>query len=309
MPASVADCGDREVPGRHAEIRLRGRLDPVRAVAEVHRVQVLRQDRLLLEGAFDLDREEDLAHLLLHRARRDHVVRDPVLALDVPPRVHPLDQLLGDRRTALDGVPRDEVAPRGADRPLQVDPVVLVEARVLHGDHRVPKVRRHLPQRDDRAVDRAVERREQLAVAIGDERRLDRRERLRQVDAHVGDRQDGEPEEQDSERGQREGPPVATEEPLLPKRASPLRARSFRCASPAGLRASGRGPRRRGGCRPGGRRRVATARLLPCVTGSVVLGGSSGGRGHDRRILPGGFRPETGGTARGVSRRRRGGAP
>ena len=53
--------GDREAPRRHTEIRSPRRLDPVRAVAEVHRVQVLRQDRVLLEGAFDLDREEDLA--------------------------------------------------------------------------------------------------------------------------------------------------------------------------------------------------------------------------------------------------------
>ena len=117
--------------------------------------------------------------------------------------------------------PRDEVAPRGADRPLQVDPVVLVEARVLDGDHRVPEVRRHLPQRDDRTVDRAVERRE-FPVAIRDERRLDRRERLREVDAHVGDRGDGEPEEPGREGGQHEGPPVATEEPLLPRGRRPF---------------------------------------------------------------------------------------
>ena len=212
MPASVADCGIVSRLRRDPEVGLRGRFDPVGAVSEVHRVQVLREDRVLRERAFHLEGEEHLTDLLLDRARRDHVVGDPVLALDVVTRVHTLHELLRDRRAPLDLFARDQVAPRRADRALEVHAAVVVEASVLHGDHGVPEMLGDLPHRDDRPVDGAVERGQQLAVAVVHERGLDRRERLRQIDPYVGERQHAEPEERERDGRQRERPPVPAEE-------------------------------------------------------------------------------------------------
>ena len=71
-----------------AEVHARGRLDPVGAVAEVDRVQVLGEDLLLGPLAREVVGERRLAQLL----------EDGAVALRLE-RV--LDELLGDRRGAL----------------------------------------------------------------------------------------------------------------------------------------------------------------------------------------------------------------
>ena len=271
---------DRQPLRRDPEVGLRGRFDPVGAVSEVHRVEVLREDRVLRERAFHLEGEEHLTDLLLDRARRDHVVGDPVLALDVVTRVHTLHELLRDRRAPLDRFARDQVAPCRADRALEVHAAVVVEASVLHGDHRVPEMLGDLPHRDDRPVDGAVERGQQLAVAVVHERGLDRRERLRQIDPHVGEGQHAEPQERERDGRQRERPPVPAEESLGGLLLGLL-------ASVLGLpRVLGLHGHRGGGSPPGARsrrRRSGPRRLLLGVPGTVVLRGSSGCRGHDGR--------------------------
>ena len=114
---------ERELERRHVEVRLGRGLDAVRAVAEVHGVQVLRQDPILGEPLFELPCEVGLADL----------AADRLLLADVDL----LHELLRDRRAAL-----DDLAGRGVDvcraqeRP-QVDPLVVVEALVLDRDDRV----------------------------------------------------------------------------------------------------------------------------------------------------------------------------
>src|SRR6185295_19514054 len=97
------------------EERLRGRLDAIRAATEVDRVEVLGQDLVLGELALDLDREQALAHLLPERPRRDRVgLLAGLRILRVLAGVHVLDELLGQRRAALDALAGDEVGPRRA---------------------------------------------------------------------------------------------------------------------------------------------------------------------------------------------------
>ncbi len=141
-----------------AEVRARGGLDPVGAVAEVDRVEVLGEDLRLRPLAREVVGERRLADLLEHRAA---VLR--------PGRV--LDELLRDRRAALDGLAGRDVLPQRAPDAADVDPVVLVEALVLDRDDRVLHVRRDLARRDD---DPALvgERREVRAVDVGQQRVL-----------------------------------------------------------------------------------------------------------------------------------------
>ena len=295
---------DRQASGGDSEVGLCGRLDPVCTVPEIDRVQVLREDRVLRESALDLDGHEDLADLLLHRARRDHVVPNAVVALHVPARVDALDQLLRDGRATLHGLARHEVAPRRADRPLEIHADVVVEPSVFHVDHRVTEMLRDLSERDDRPVDRSVERGEQLVVPVVDERGLDRRQRLRQIDLPVGQRERTEAEETERHGRERQGPPVPAEEP------APGALRLLRGARGSGCRLGARAA-------AGGRRRPGLRRLLPGVTGAVILRGSSGGGGHAGRnptredVV--GNRPQNGKTNGlercGLSRRRRAGAP
>ena len=58
------------------------------------------------------------------------------------------DQLLGDRRAALDRFAGFEVLDRGAQDRFRVDPAVLVEALVLDRDRRLAQLLRHPLQRD-----------------------------------------------------------------------------------------------------------------------------------------------------------------
>ena len=108
------------------EVRLRRLLDAVGAVPEVDRVQVRRQDPLLRPAArvaLQLPGERGLAHLARDRA---------LVAVE---RV--LDELLRDRRAALDDLLVPDVGDERAADAAHVDAVVLPEAAVLDGDDRV----------------------------------------------------------------------------------------------------------------------------------------------------------------------------
>ena len=159
--------------------------------------------------------KQRLADLLLDRARGHDVLRRAVRLLHVAPGVDLLDELLGDRRAALHGVVLDQVGPRGPEDADRVDAGVVVEAVILDGEHGVAERLGHLVERDDRPVHRAVDRGEQRAVAVVHERRLDRRQRLGQLD--LGVRVDQSPaDRQDDHDGQRdEDPPEPPEEAFL----------------------------------------------------------------------------------------------
>ena len=105
------------------EVHPRGHLDSVGAVAEVDRVQVGGEDPVLRPALLELPGERGLLELAADRA----------LLL----RVLVLDELLGDRRAALDDVLRADVGPDRAGHALDVDALVLPEAAVLDGDDRL----------------------------------------------------------------------------------------------------------------------------------------------------------------------------
>ena len=142
-----------------AEVRLRGGLDPVRALAEVDRVQVLGEDLVLRPLALEVVRQRRLAELLEDRPA--------LLRLE---RV--LDELLGDRRRALHGVAGDDVLDHGAGDAHDVDPAVLVEALVLDRDDRLLHRRRDVRRLDEDPGLVTGERGERPVVAVGDDRVL-----------------------------------------------------------------------------------------------------------------------------------------
>ena len=104
-----------------SEVGPRRRLDPVRSLAEVDLVQVLREDLVLVPVALELVREGSLAQLLEHRAA----------ALSAQRVLH---ELLGDRRRALGGALMKQVLENCPPDALVVDTAVLVEALVLDRD-------------------------------------------------------------------------------------------------------------------------------------------------------------------------------
>ncbi len=109
-----------------------GGLDPIGALAEVDRVQVLGEDLVLAPVALEAVGQRRLLELDEEGAG--------VLGFE---RV--LDELLGDRRAALGGALAEDVFDQGAADALEVDAAVLVEARVLDRDHRVLDVGGDLP--------------------------------------------------------------------------------------------------------------------------------------------------------------------
>ena len=151
------------------EVRARGRLDPVGAVAEVDRVQVVAQDLLLGPLVREVVGERGLAELLEERA--------VVLGGE---RV--LDELLGDRRAALDGLLCTTSWKKARADAAQVDAVVGVEAAVLDRDDRVLHHRRDLRLSEKDPLLVAGERAELVAVVVEDDRVAGGRElELRQV--------------------------------------------------------------------------------------------------------------------------------
>ena len=133
--AHAAGRGSPQPGWLAAEVGARGRLDPVGAVAEVDRVEVVAEDLLLRPLAREVVGERGLAQLLEQRAL--------VLGGE---RV--LDELLRDRRAALDAPSAATTSwyERAADA-AQVDAVVGVEALVLDRDDRVLHHRRDLRPR------------------------------------------------------------------------------------------------------------------------------------------------------------------
>src|SRR5205823_10050881 len=112
----------RQVLRMLGEVGLRRGLDAVRVVAVVDGVQVLVEDARLRPLARELDREARLLHL----APEGALVADVELA----------DELLRDRRAALDHLAGTDVLPRGAGDALVVDAAMLVETPVLDRDRR-----------------------------------------------------------------------------------------------------------------------------------------------------------------------------
>ena len=106
------------------EVRARGRLDPIGAVAVVDRVQVVAKDLLLRPPAIEVVGERRLAQLLEDRALVLRGKRN-------------LYELLRDRRGALDGLLLLDVLDGRARDAADVDAVVGVEAAVLDRDDRV----------------------------------------------------------------------------------------------------------------------------------------------------------------------------
>ena len=122
-----------------AEVGAHGGLDPVGAVAEVDRVQVLREDLLLRPLALEVVSERGLAELLEHGA----------VALCGQRVLH---ELLRDGRAALGGAALQDVLDERARDAGVVHSLVAVEAAVLDRDHRVLDVRRDLVLADKDAV-------------------------------------------------------------------------------------------------------------------------------------------------------------
>jgi hypothetical protein len=156
--AAVCRLAAAEVGYGAPEIRARRGFDSVGAVAEVDRVQVLGEDLLLAPLAREVVGERGLADLLEDRPAALRARRV-------------LDELLRDRRAALDGAAGREVLPEGTGGAAHVDAVVLVEALVLDRDDRVLHRQRDVARRDD---DPALvgERREVVAADVDEERVL-----------------------------------------------------------------------------------------------------------------------------------------
>ena len=137
---------------RRVEVRLRGALDPVRAVPEVDRVQVGGEDAELLPALLQLPGERRLLELAADRPLRGDA------------RV--LDELLRDRRAALHDALARHVRPHGASDAAQVDAAVLVEALVLDRDDRLLHDRRDVLGLQEDAALRSAQRREDRVVVV-----------------------------------------------------------------------------------------------------------------------------------------------
>ncbi len=236
-----------------AEVRLRGGLDPVGAVPEVDGVEVGLEDLVLAELLLELHREQRLADLLRDRTLREDIGLHAVGIGRVGTGVDVLHELLGERRGALHRAALHDVGVGGTQDAADVDPGVVVEVVVLGGDHGVDHVRRDLRQGHQRAIDRPVQRREQMPVAVIQIGGLDRRQGLGQRDARVGDVQADAGERHHHERRQQQQePPLPTQEGLLLRAGGRLRGARRRRAG-------------RCGCPPGSRR------ALRSVSGSVGL--------------------------------------
>ena len=96
------------------------------------------------------------------------------------------DELLRDRRAALDDLARAHVLPERARDALDVDAAVLVEAPVLDRDRRLRHPRADLAERHRLAVPLGRDRAEQRVVGGVDERVLADRDRPQRVQVAGG---------------------------------------------------------------------------------------------------------------------------
>ena len=173
--SSAASCGQQDLRARRlllgavapaaavvvvGEVRARGGLDAVGAVAEVDLVEVAAQDLVLRPPAREVVGQRRLAQLLEDRAVVLGGERD-------------LHELLRDRRGALDGLAGRDVLDGRARDAAQVDAAVGVEAAVLDRDDRVLHHRRDVLLRQVDAALVAGQRADRLAAAVEDRRRRD----------------------------------------------------------------------------------------------------------------------------------------
>src|SRR5581483_8136829 len=178
QPGEEGRLEQRELARMLGEVRLRGGLDAVRVVAEVDLVHPLAEDLRLRPVLVELDREAGLLDLALERP----LLRDVEVA----------NELLRQRRAALDDLARGEVLPERPQDRAVVDTAVLVEAAVLDVDGSLPQPRTDPPERDRLAVPFGRDRAEERAVGRVDERVLadpDRPERRER--AAAGERRGG----------------------------------------------------------------------------------------------------------------------
>jgi len=125
-------------------------------VAVVDVVQVGGEDPVLRPGPRELDGETRLDDLSLQRP----LAREIEIA----------NELLRDRRPALDDVAGADVGDEGTDDPHRIDATVPVEAPVLDRDGRRGHPRTDLVARDSRPVLDRRQDPDQLAVCAVDER-------------------------------------------------------------------------------------------------------------------------------------------
>ena len=141
---------ERQVARRFAEVAPRRRVDAVGAAAEVDAIEVELEDVGFRQPRLEPQRQRELLELAREGA--------------VGAEIEVLGQLLRQRRAALHGSPFAQVGDRCAHHAQRVDAVVVVEALILGGDHRVGNVARQQIERhvvvaaaalgDDRAVAR-----------------------------------------------------------------------------------------------------------------------------------------------------------
>ena len=154
-PGQHGRLGQADLRGVPAEVALAGRLDPVVPGAEVDPVQVPVQDLVLGQLPLELGGEGGLLDLADDR---------DVLEVGVAVA----DQLLGDGAAALADLAAEQVGDGGAHDPPVVDPLVLVEAGVLGGDHGLLDGRRDLGKRHHDPVLLVLEDLDHAALAVVD---------------------------------------------------------------------------------------------------------------------------------------------
>ena len=150
--------GKRQVGSILVEIRDRGSLDAVCAMAVVDGVEVHHEDLVLRVRLLHLDGDIGLADLALDRVVELLVGEHRVA-----------HELLRDRGSALGAAA--ELHDDGADNALRVDAVMLVEADVLRVDRALEDIRGHLVDRDGAAV-LHIELCYHVAIRVIDLRRL-----------------------------------------------------------------------------------------------------------------------------------------
>ena len=149
------------------EVRARGLLDAVGAVPEVDGVEVRGENAVLAPPLLELPCERGFPHLPRER---------PLV-----PDVGVLDELLRDRRSALDDLSVSHVLPEGARHSADVDPLVLEEALVLDRDDRLAHDRRDVVRADEDAALVATENGEDRAAV----RRVDDRVDVRALRGRI----------------------------------------------------------------------------------------------------------------------------
>jgi len=108
------------------EVQRTRRADADRRLTELHAIEVLLENLLLVEMTLDAKRPDGLCELSAPIASR---------------RLHETSELHRDRRSTRDDVPRTKVLLRRARDGANVNARVFPESRVLHGDERVDQVR------------------------------------------------------------------------------------------------------------------------------------------------------------------------